>query len=369
MNQSRFLTMIRQPEILSTETLTDLKQVTELMPYCQIAQILLSLNLKAVDSIHFNNQLKLSVAYAGSRAKLKKLIEAEAAKAVSSVGVSLSENIIESQPVVSVEDRSVESLSSFDSSHEDKDNLTEGAGLPDAEVEMVNKEESVVATSIVYPSGELSAMVSNENAASETDNAASEDEYIKELQRIIAKRLAEIAGVGLEEGGTSAVVDAGAGIIHDAMPVPETEFVGRNLDIEESVNDQDEESEFQYAPSTYQLEELPAQLSDSVIDAPDNKSDSKENDISESLSTKELIDRFIRNEPKITPKREFFNPVDKAKKSSLDNEDIVSETLARIHWQQGNTEKAIKIYEKLILIYPEKSVYFAAQIAKVKESI
>ena len=87
------------------------------------------------------------------------------------------------------------------------------------------------------------------------------------------------------------------------------------------------------------------------------------------LTRKELIDKFIAENPSISrPKAEFFNPITMAQNSIVDNSEIVSETLAKIYLKQGYSDKAIEIYEKLSLIYPEKSVYFAAQIELIKES-
>ena len=87
------------------------------------------------------------------------------------------------------------------------------------------------------------------------------------------------------------------------------------------------------------------------------------------LSRKELIDKFILENPSISrPKAEFYNPISVAQNSIIDQENIVSETLAKIYEQQGYIEKAISIYEKLGLKYPEKSRYFAAQIERLKES-
>ena len=80
-----------------------------------------------------------------------------------------------------------------------------------------------------------------------------------------------------------------------------------------------------------------------------------------------IIDNFIEKEDDIVPKRaEFFNPAKAAKSSLLDREDIVTETLAKVYAQQGNISKAISTYEKLSLLHPEKSSYFAAFIEKLK---
>lgn len=85
-------------------------------------------------------------------------------------------------------------------------------------------------------------------------------------------------------------------------------------------------------------------------------------------SKTELIDSFIRNAPRITRNQsDFYSPADYARKSEIDREDIVSETLAGIYYNQGSFEKAIAIYRKLMLRVPEKSGYFARQIEKIKK--
>ncbi len=86
------------------------------------------------------------------------------------------------------------------------------------------------------------------------------------------------------------------------------------------------------------------------------------------LTQADLIERFIITNPRIEPVRDKKEvPVED--KSAIDTGEgsFVTETLAKIYIGQGYYSKAIDIFEKLSLKYPEKSSYFATQIEKVKE--
>lgn len=84
----------------------------------------------------------------------------------------------------------------------------------------------------------------------------------------------------------------------------------------------------------------------------------------------ELIEQFILTAPsmpKITATPTEHR--DLSKENPYDKEELFSETLAKIYVRQHLYEKAIATYIKLSLKYPEKSVYFADRIEKIKENI
>jgi len=90
-------------------------------------------------------------------------------------------------------------------------------------------------------------------------------------------------------------------------------------------------------------------------------------------NTTQIVDNFISQQPtiKTLKKTIFFSPSEKAKESLIENNEIVTETLARVYLEQKYYEKAIAAYEKLSLKYPQKNSFFAEKIKlilKLKEN-
>jgi tetratricopeptide (TPR) repeat protein len=80
-----------------------------------------------------------------------------------------------------------------------------------------------------------------------------------------------------------------------------------------------------------------------------------------------LIDKFIQAEPRIRPQQtKMYKPEDMAKLSAKEDLSIATETMANIFMKQGLKQKAIEIFQQLILRYPQKSGYFADKIREIE---
>lgn len=177
-------------------------------------------------------------------------------------------------------------------------------------------ETTVMTTAETLPTTVLSSLPETEKRITETPLRTTED-----LREEIEQRLRELDGNLLVIEG------------------PHVEFISPDLQVEKT------------SGSTDKLLEI----------------ESEEN----TAKAEDLIDRFIRLNPRIEVTRDHTPAAaeDLSEKHASHAAGFVSETLARIYIEQGYYSRAIDIYEKLCLKYPEKSSYFADQIEKIEDLI
>ena len=93
--------------------------------------------------------------------------------------------------------------------------------------------------------------------------------------------------------------------------------------------------------------------------------------VSNALETEEqerkfaLLDAFLKSNPKIVPSDEI-QEIDIEAASSIEDESLITETIAQLYMNQKQFKKAITAYKALILKYPEKSSFFAIQIQEAQ---
>ncbi|MCX6258204.1 MAG: hypothetical protein NTW49_09975 [Bacteroidia bacterium] len=106
-----------------------------------------------------------------------------------------------------------------------------------------------------------------------------------------------------------------------------------------------------------------------IIDAGNKSPGIEKSDLAQK-SVNLLIDKFLIANPRIErSKKQDETEIDISQSVSLDDDELMTETLAKIYINQKYYHKAISAYQKLSLQFPEKSIYFATQIEKLKDLI
>ena len=97
------------------------------------------------------------------------------------------------------------------------------------------------------------------------------------------------------------------------------------------------------------------------------KSNKTLNDYSEVEKKFALIDNFLNNKKRIDPDRNLLNTEDLSEKSIASQDELMTETLAKVLMKQKKYDKALEAYQILRLKYPEKNSFFANQIKKIQK--
>jgi hypothetical protein len=310
MNRSDFLNMIDNSVPVSRQMIGEVYELIDIFPYFQSAHLLLLKGLYYNEDVKFENQLRNSAIHIGDREVLYWLLKGgnipDTQRPELNQGVDLKQNIISDTHQTVIESAKNSDLLIDDI---EKDSV-EGR---------INENTEAISQSNVH-----SVMI-----ATEPDNI-------------------EPAGVLFLPDEENSVSDEKVFFMDPGFAMPE------QADLLELDLDRDEDT-FSISPE----EETRPEVKD-----PEEKNRIK-------LKQSELIEKFIIANPRIEPQKDksYVTNIDISKPFVEEGGGLVTETLAKIYISQGYYSKAMDIYEKLSLKFPEKSSYFASQIEKVKESI
>lgn len=335
MNRTQFISFISAPGKLSSADVVLLSGLVENFPYFQTAHLLYAKSLHNQHSIHYNNQLKITAAYATDRKVLHRLITKQP----------------ESEP----------DIIKTPAQGMDK-------GIEQAVIQVIKEEvnEHLIKPLHTEPPVKVSitdAALKDENAIeriietnTEEKEVAKQDEQTNQLEK---EYLTEVINAKVE----IEVLHTEPLISNKSVEVIGSDFV-LNTRIESEANLADFNTDQPHSFAEW------LQQTASIISTTLKGGAEAEAKTANQMSASDLVDKFIKEEPRITkPKVEFFNPVNIAKQSVADDITFVSETLAKIYLLQGNYARALQAYENLRLKYPEKRLYFAAQIKNLRKLI
>ena len=315
MQAKEFINYIKNPNSLEKDSVKDLQKLVNDFPYFQSAHLLLSLASKKWDASVYQKSLKKTAIVVTNRSHLFNLIQQ----------FEISNTVIE------------------DSDH-----------------------QKLVVEEVLEPidsTKELNILKATELLIENSDSEISETEF----QQKTKPNAEEV----LENEIAKQVVGA---IVEKQM---------LNLSDTQLVFNQNKEPE-NFTDWLRLIQKSNKQLSaENILDVnTDNNTDIKtrlekgkiitqESALNKKLKNLALIDKIIEKSPgqiKIKDDQKFYSPEHNAKESLLENEHLVSETLAKIYALQGSVNKAVRAYEILSLKFPQKSAYFASLIQKLKNN-
>lgn len=363
---------IADPSTIHPTDLDELKGLTEKFPYCSSLHILHLKAMALADHIDFESELKLTAAHLNDREHLYRLIhfgtspeETDVTEEVSAIEqeteLPVEETAQKEEVVPEEESDAPEEIIA----EEKEEHYTEpDTELTEEVVEEIPDEKEIIHSEQTETTDDL--------LETEIINAAIDVAYVptgvteedtEEAVDAIDEELDEIETVQEEPSETTAEVD----------PEPE---MNENISFIEWLRIKQQRAASPAQENKEPVEEIDNPIEEEVK-AEEKLTPAEEEEVVETASKKTskqkidaLLDKFIREEPTISrPVKDFYNPAKTAKKSIQESDDLVSETLAKIHVMQKNYSKAISAYEQLILLYPEKKAFFASQIEKIKQEI
>jgi tetratricopeptide (TPR) repeat protein len=323
LNKQNFLNIVRNPTGIGAHDIAGLEEVVASFPFCQAAHLLIAKGLRDYGSMHAEQKLKKAAAYSINRKRFKEIIQQDSKTAKD----------IQEKPEQIIGIKSAEEA------------------LPTVNRIIEEQKSEVKTEKRKYDEIEKNLKLI-EFFKSEAN---------KQTPEPVKKIKEETVSSGIPITNTQPSDAAAEAVVTDTL-----------------TNDREEAPHFIYSS---RLEDV--LLQELEIDSVHHKSDAgllldyldyiyenKLGKMRDKKKQKEIIEKFINADPVIPTLKPHAlpeNQEDLASGSSRINRNPISETFARILSLQGKKDKAIEIYEQLILKVPEKKAYFAAEIEKLKK--
>ena len=406
MDRQTFLQLITKPELLSSDDEMALEKVALNFPYCQSTYILLAKASHNSGSMLANKKLKTAAAYAANRSILKKIISSVELQSTNhlllesiSIEESNSEIINNSEITDSITNITLETTTKQlqeseptnttkeDIANEIATNLLYWHEIRQKE-NIFNNENILPNIELEIPKIEIETIDSNIEDSIYIENPFIEsiiDEVYQEESFPYKTTLTEVPlAFEIHENESQNLFEyREITNINDIVKSDEVE----NNNFFESQNENKEFSLPEFTPFQFNFNdfknittevELESQnenelLLEYLLSLKKEKKKKRFFDSNKKEIQDEIIDNFIKLKPGISrvSKQEINNLQSKNKdlsiKSTIQNDSLISETLAKIMVKQNKFSSAIEMYHKLILKYPEKKTYFVGIIKDLEE--
>lgn len=365
MKLDRLLSFTRQPELLATDESQDLETLLQEYPYFSAAQLLLTIKYKKQNSSRFNRQLQRAAAHLPDKNVL--------AAALNEGLAQLQQlEMLEQQDVISV-GTTEESIEEVTTSPEEVTSAIEVA-LP----EVVVSEETPDTIEVLIENSPESELLANEplQEVQQEINDSREVEADETRERELKKSESELAFGEVDE-----LASAASFLVLETI----TENSAEPKEITTTINQQEEENQLQ--PEEQFLTQAHDRLSwfrffagKPLREQPD--------DVLEELYLEHMSGDFLQAESATLPEiktelkavvnhnaevasdKNLEEEIRRLAYESISDEELpASETLAAIYESQKDYKKALRIYQKLMLKFPDRMTYFAGLIATTKEKL
>ncbi|OIQ27963.1 MAG: hypothetical protein BM564_11240 [Bacteroidetes bacterium MedPE-SWsnd-G2] len=317
MDKHQFIELLQQPgQINATQTL-DVSTIVDRYPYFQAARAIYLKGLKNKESFKYNNELKVTAAYTADRSILFDFITSE----------GFNQNEISTQIKKNsayLKEIEVEDESDISIHHK-------------VEIDDTLKQQIEDTQGVLDP--KLFEKISEEDSI-KPESSTSDQEIPPDIQF-------EVEASEIE-------------------PQPEDQLeLGKPLNFDKS--ETHSFSEWLKITSFKPIERDDSSTSNEVKIEEEPTIETKEVPTTKKERKLDLIDKFLSSSQKIKPVKDYTGSIDLSSSNTAPQDELMTETLARIYLEQKNFDKAIQSYKILSLKYPEKSGFFADQIKAVKQ--